>query len=110
MRYREALLDLMISNLVAMRASVDSAIRLGPHETRVRIDRVIHRPLPEFMALIGNSLPDRDRVRSRSTDRLLRRVIAAALLEHEFSPVALRAQLREILDDTAAPGRGPEPA
>jgi len=99
-RYREALLDFMITNIVAMRASVDTAIRMGPKETHERIDRVIHRPIPEFVALVANAMPEQ-RGRSAAAERLLRRVIAGALLERRISAEALRGQLRDILEPPA---------
>jgi len=99
-RYREALLDFMMTNIVAMRASVDTAIRLGPKETRERIDRVIHQPIPEFVRLIADAMPE-DRGRSVAAERLLRRVIAGVLLERDVSAEALREQLHDILEPPA---------
>lgn len=95
--FRAAFVEFVVETLAVMRASVDSAMRLGPAITRDRIDRVIHAPLPDFMELIRQAMPDANR--SESVEPLVRRLIAAALLERELSPDLLRRQLEVILAD-----------
>jgi len=101
-QFRTALLDFLVTTLTTMRASVDSAIRLGPMVAKERLDRVMHQPMPEFVALIDAAIPGGH---SSSVEPLLRRVIAAALMERDFSANTLRSQLQEILDDAT-----PDPA
>jgi len=101
-RYREALLGFLVTTLTTMRASVDSAIALGPDVVRTRIDRVVHEPIPAFVALIRHGLPSSDQASTESVERVVRSVLATGLLEPELDVPGLRRELEHII---GGPGR-----